>query len=139
MHVKLMTIMSPVAPTPATTVTNAATTSASIGKLDDEAPVLSPNSKQNYTKADLPFPRGGNHIYIWGKYFRPCLLSWAGSQSDPFGTNGMMHHKIAHIWACLYPGIHLDNQNRTIVLDVVHHGPLTLSKDSENESNHHVV
>src|SRR5260221_161668 len=75
-----------------------------VSELDDETPPAS-SHKQNYTKDDLPFPPGGNHRHIWGKSFRPALLSWAGSQDNPFGTNGTIHSEISDIWCRLYPDI----------------------------------
>jgi len=110
MRVKLKTIM--------TSDTNPVITGTTgVSEIDDERPA--PSHKQKFTKANLPFPRGGNHLYIWAKHFRPSLLAWAGSQEDPFGTNGTMHTEIVQIWSRLYPDIELNDQNMVIVLNVV--------------------
>lgn len=112
MLVKLKKIMTS-QPDPITT----GTTGVSEAGASDERPA--PSHKQKFTKANLPFPHGGNHLYIWAKNFRPALLSWAGSQEDPFGTNGMMHPEVNRIWSRLYPDIDLNGQNLVIVLNVV--------------------
>jgi len=127
MHVKLKKIMS----SDTNPVTNGTT---GVGKLHDLDERATPSSshKQKFTKANLPFPGGGNHLHLWGKLFRPSLLSWAGSQEDPFGTNGMMHTVIVQIWGCVYPDIILDDQKMAIVVNVVRLLPLPFSKDSEN-------
>jgi len=58
-----------------------ATNISSSSRLDDKIVEISaPSQKQKYTKADLPFPCGGNYHQIWAKHFRVALLSWAGSQ-----------------------------------------------------------
>src|SRR6266702_556547 len=33
---------------------------------------------------DLPLPWTGGHLHNWCKKFVPLLISWAGSQVDPF-------------------------------------------------------
>ena len=117
MHVKLMKIMSP-----PDRPDHQATNRSSSSGLDDEIVEISvPSQKQKYTKADLPFPRGGNHRQIWAKHFRAALLSWAGSQDDPFGVSGIMHGEILRIWGRLYPDIELEasTKNMEIVVYVV--------------------
>ena len=116
MRVKLMKIMCPPTKNQATV-----TSTTGVDKVDDETPAGVSSHRPNYTKADLPFPPGGNHRYIWAKYFRPALLSWAGSQDDPFGTNGRIHDEITNIWHRLYPDIELNDENMTILVDVVRH------------------
>jgi hypothetical protein len=119
MRVKLMKIMCPPNKNQA-----AVTSTTGVGKVDDEpaGPGVSESShKSNYTKADLPFPPGGHHRHTWQRFFRPALLSWAGSQDDPFGTNGRMHDEISQIWCRLYPDIELNDKNMSILVDVVCH------------------
>jgi hypothetical protein len=98
-------------------------TSVQVSKVDDETPAghSVTSHKPNYTKANLPFPPGGNHHQIWGKSFRPAFLSWAGSQDNPFGMNGRMHNEISGIWQHLYPDIKLDNEKMKILVDMVHY------------------
>jgi len=117
MYVKLTKIMSP-PDRPDHQATNA---TGSSGVDDDIVEISTPSQKQKYTKADLPFPRGGNHCQIWAKNFRAALLSWAGSQDDPFGASSVMHGEILHIWECLYPDIKLNtgSKNMEIVVYVV--------------------
>ena len=117
MHVKLMKIMSP----PDRPGHQATYTTSSSGLDDEIVEISAPSQKQKYTKADLPFPRGGNHRQIWGKNFRAALLSWAGSQDDPFGVSGIMHGEILRIWGRLYPDIELkaSTKNMEIVVYVV--------------------
>ena len=129
MQVKLKTIMTSHANP---VITQASTTV--IGELDGSNERPAPSQKKKYTKANLPFPRGGNHMYIWAKQFRPSLLSWAGSQEDPFGTNGTMHTEIILLWSHFYPNIELTYQNKVIMLSVVRLRPLPLSKVSEKRS-----
>jgi hypothetical protein len=86
--------------------------------------------KQRYTTADLPFPRGGRHIQIWRKVFVPTLLAWAGSQEDPFGTNGQMGGEIEKIWKQIYPTITLDETNYEALQNVVSAESNRLSEDS---------
>jgi hypothetical protein len=97
-------------------------------ELDDGTSQAVPvtSLRQHYTKANLPFPPGGNHRHVWAKCYRPALLSWAGSQDDPFGTNGMMHDEMSCIWHRLYPDIPLNNENMTILVDVVRHTSLPI-------------
>ena len=130
MQVKLKTVMTSRANP---VITQASTTGVS--RLDDSNKMPAPSQKKKYTKANLPFPHGGNHMYIWAKQFRPSLLSWAGSQEDPFGTNGTMHTEIAQLWSHFYPNIGLTYQNKVIVLSVVRLCPLPLSKVSEKDTN----
>ena len=83
---------------PTRTSNNQLTSTVTVGtsNLDDEiVEIPAPSHKQTYIQADLPFPHGGNHHRVWAKTFRPALLSWAGSQHDPFGANGIMHNKIS--------------------------------------------
>jgi len=126
-YVKLMKIMSPPTSNHQVTGTTGADTS------DDEiVEVPAPSHKQSYIQADLPFPCGGNHCQVWAKTFRPALLSWAGSQDDPFGANGIMHDEISCLWGCLYPDIELDSEKMPIVVGVVCH-TASLSITTEND------
>jgi hypothetical protein len=87
-------------------------------------------TKQRFRQADLPFPRdrdlgglNGDYIYRWRSSFLPSLLSWAGAQDDPFGTNCRLSMnfsvEVTNIWARVYPESILDEDERQIVLSVV--------------------
>jgi hypothetical protein len=87
-------------------------------------------TKLRYTQADLPFPRdrdsdgqGGDYLLRWRTSFLPSLLSWAGAQDDPFGTNCRLSMnfatEVANIWARVYPESTLDDDGKWIVLSVV--------------------
>lgn len=75
--------------------------------------------KQRFAVADLPFPRGGSYIQTWRKTFIPNLLAWAGSQDDPFGTNGQVHLEVTKIWERVFPDIHLRDTDLDILIYVV--------------------
>ena|SRR6267154_6215122 len=75
--------------------------------------------KQRYTVADLPFPRGGRYTQIWHKVFVPNLLAWAGSQDDPFGSNGQVHTEVTNIWKHVFPSIPLKDTDMDILIYVV--------------------
>jgi hypothetical protein len=75
--------------------------------------------KQRYTVADLPFPRGGKFPQIWRKVFVPNLLAWAGSQDDPFGTNGQVNTEVTNIWKRVFPSIPLKDTDTNILIYVV--------------------
>lgn len=68
--------------------------------------------------SDLPFP-GGRATQIWRKLFVPSLISWAGSQSDPFGTNSKVENVAAEIWKRVLPAISLDQETREVLMGVV--------------------
>jgi hypothetical protein len=69
--------------------------------------------------SDLPLPRGPRGLVDWNECFVPALLSWAGSQEDPFGTNGQMDEEIGSIWLRIYTGRVLDNEELATVRTVV--------------------
>lgn len=66
--------------------------------------------KPRYTVTDLPFSPGGEDLQIWHKAYVSALLAWAGSQDNPFGTNGQMNLKIMAIWQHVYPAIPLTKE-----------------------------
>ncbi|KAN0139619.1 hypothetical protein V8E53_002281 [Lactarius tabidus] len=74
--------------------------------------------RPRYTVADLPFPPGGKHLQIWRKAYVPALLAWAGSQDDPFGSNGQMDDEIKAIWQRIYPALLLSNASYTVLQHV---------------------
>ena len=73
--------------------------------------------RQRFMVSDLPFP-GGKTQY-WRKYFIPPLIAWAGSQSDPFGTNIGVGSEAAIVWKQVFPALTLDQQDREILTGVV--------------------
>lgn len=81
--------------------------------------------KPRYTQADLPFPHGlsgEEGINRWRSSFIPSLLSWAGAQDDPFGTNcrlEMNPSELVNIWERVYPGSTLDDKGLNVVAFVV--------------------
>lgn len=68
---------------------------------------------------DLPLPRTGRHLQNWRKKFVPRLISWAGSQEDPFGTNGRIDGAVKSVWKRVYPDIGIDDADMDIVIIVV--------------------
>ena len=78
-----------------------------------------PIRKARHTLMDLPLPRGGRYLQIWRKKFVPLLISWAGSQEDPFGTNGLIEGTVSSLWKRVYPDIDLEDTDTNIVVNVV--------------------
>ena len=74
--------------------------------------------KQKYTTMDLPYPPGGKNSENW-KVLNAMVISWAGAQEDPFGTNGRLDMEIDTLWESVFPGSSLDVQGRKCVLAVV--------------------
>ena len=74
--------------------------------------------KQKYTTLDLPYPPGGKNSENW-KLLNAMLISWAGAQEDPFGTNGRLNSEIDTLWENTFPGGVLDAQGRKCALVVV--------------------
>jgi hypothetical protein len=81
--------------------------------------------KQRYTVSDLPFPRGGRYTQTWRKVFVPNLLAWAGSQDDPFGTNGQVHLEATKIWNRVFTDVPLKDADKDILIYVVCSYPST--------------
>lgn len=72
--------------------------SSSTKRLRREKPVV----------AQLPLPPTAEHQQRWQKQFRQTLIEWAASQSDPFGTNGMLTNRIVMgIWDNVYPDVYI--------------------------------
>jgi hypothetical protein len=67
--------------------------------------------------SDLPFP--GGRTQYWRKNFVPPLIAWAGSQQDPFGTNGKVASEAALIWNRVLPHITLEPKHAEILTGVV--------------------
>ncbi len=68
---------------------------------------------------DLPLPRTGGHLHNWRKKFVPLFISWAGSQADPFGTNGRIDGAVTSMWKRIYNDIVIgDAQKDTVVIVV---------------------
>ncbi|KAH9979278.1 hypothetical protein BGW80DRAFT_1276341 [Lactifluus volemus] len=76
--------------------------------------------KPKYVMTDLPFPAvdKDNYMEMWRKTFIPSLLSWAGQQADPFGTNGRMRGPVSVIWSTTFPDVLLEERGLEIVLTV---------------------
>jgi hypothetical protein len=105
--------------------------SSSSSTVDSKRRTTKPSLR--FTQADLPFPRDrdsggqcGDCILRWRTVFLPSLLSWAGAQDDPFGTNCRLtmslsgfSTEVADLWARVYPESRLDDDGRRIVLCVV--------------------
>ena len=77
-----------------------------------------PNSnrpKQNKVVVDdLPFPLP-RAVYSarWQKVFRPTLLSWASTFSDPYVTNTQLEDTmVLEMWDLIYPNIELNEVER---------------------------
>ena len=68
---------------------------------------------------DLPLLRGGRYLQIWCKKFVPLLISWAGGQEDPFGTNGLIEGTVSSLWKMVYPDIEIEDAETNIVINVV--------------------
>ena len=105
-----------------------ASTGSHSGSTGDGRPVRHPSKKMRYTQADLPFPptRIIECLFRWQTSFLPSLISWAGAQDDPFGTNSRLaaasfSEEVVKIWECIFPDIPLDDSddNTLIVLGVV--------------------
>ena len=75
--------------------------------------------KKRPTLLDLPLPRDGRYLQTWRKKFVPLLISWAGSQPDPFGTNGRIDRIVASTWRRMYSDIEINDLEMDIVVIVV--------------------
>jgi hypothetical protein len=82
--------------------------------------------KQKFTTSDLPYPPGGKNSENW-KLLNAMLLSWAGAQEDPFGTNGKLDTEIDTLWESVFPGSTLDVNGRKRALNVVRLSSLDLA------------
>ena len=73
------------------------------------------------TISDLPFPRAesNKNMEKWHKTFIPALLSWAGMQINPFGTNSMIQEPVEDIWFSTFPDVALDDTKLGVVMAVV--------------------
>jgi len=96
----------------------------SSGSAGDGRPMMHP-LKMRYTQVDLPFPPVHviECLYRWRTSFLPSLLSWAGAQDDPFGTNCRLaavsfSEEVVKIWERVYPDIPLldDSDNSTLIV-----------------------
>jgi hypothetical protein len=63
---------------------------------------------------DLPFPQPRTAYNAkWQKVFRPTLLSWASTFSDPYATNTLLKDTVVlEMWDIIYPDIDLDEGER---------------------------
>jgi hypothetical protein len=77
------------------------------------------SGRQKYTTLDLPYPPGGKNSENW-KRLNGMVISWAGAQEDPFGTNSRLDININVLWESAFPGSTLDVQGRRHALVVVH-------------------
>jgi hypothetical protein len=69
--------------------------------------------------SDLPLPRGGRYLQVWCKKYVLLLISWAGSQEDPFGTNGQIEDTASSLWRHVFPEIEINDEETDIVVNVV--------------------
>ena len=63
--------------------------------------------KQKFTTLDLLYPPGGKNSECW-KLLNAALISWAGAQEDPFGTNSKLDTKVDMLWENIFSGSTLD-------------------------------
>ncbi|KAH9070765.1 hypothetical protein EDB83DRAFT_2314002 [Lactarius deliciosus] len=70
------------------------------------------------TVMDLPLPRTDRRLQSWRKKFVPLLISWAGSQADPFGTNGRIDGAVASVWKRVYNDIVIGDAEMDVVVTV---------------------
>ena len=82
-------------------------------------PRQKPTRKSRATLLDLPLPRDGRHLQNWRKNFVSPLITWAGSQVDPFGTNGLLDGTVPSLWKRAYPDIGISDKDMKIVIAVV--------------------
>jgi hypothetical protein len=63
---------------------------------------------------DLPFPHPrAAYNAKWQRVFRPTLLSWASTYSDPYATNTQLEDTVVmEMWDIIYPEIELDRVER---------------------------
>jgi hypothetical protein len=76
-----------------------------------------PNTRPKPNKVvvdDLPFPLPrAAYSAKWQKVFRPTLLSWASTFSDPYATNTQLEDTVVlEMWDLIYPDIDLDEEER---------------------------
>jgi hypothetical protein len=74
--------------------------------------------RQKFTTLDLPYPPGGKNSENW-KLLNAAVISWAGAQEDPFGTNSKLDTEVDTLWENVFPGSVLDAQGRKRALVVV--------------------
>jgi len=83
------------------------------------------NTKLRISKAYLPavFPlclERAEYVRRYDKIFVPCLLSWAGAQDDPFGTNGKLNTDVlSQLCQCIYPGVEIEPDGLEILQGIV--------------------
>ena len=75
--------------------------------------------KRKFGISDLPFTQWDIDSRKWHVSFVPSLLAWAGTQSDPFGTNSQMADEVSALWEHVYPAIVLNDLWTSIILSVV--------------------
>lgn len=75
-------------------------------------------AKANKVVVDnLPFPNPRT-VYNarWQKVFRPTLLSWASTFTDPYATNTLLEEEIVvEMWDIIYPDVDLDMEERRAI------------------------
>jgi hypothetical protein len=74
--------------------------------------------RQKFTTLDLPYPPGGKNSENW-KLLHGAVMSWAGAQKDPFGTNSKLDTEVDTLWENVFPGSTLDSPGRKRALVVV--------------------
>jgi hypothetical protein len=76
-------------------------------------------TRKKFAISDLPFTHWNVDSRKWRLIFVPSLLAWAGTQSDPFGTNSQMTDEVTALWERVYPAIALNDERMSVVTSVV--------------------
>lgn len=100
---------------PSTAPSTAGSMTGDIIRIPKRIP--SATRKQRYNVSHLPLPpeiRGS-----WKSVVVPPLLSWAGSQKNPWVLTEALHVEILHIWGCVYSDYPLRGDSIDIVMKVV--------------------
>lgn len=88
--------------------------------------------KEKYRTSDLPFPpvRASSYMAKWRKEYKATIIDWAGSVTDPFGTNSRLDvpegpnslSPLERCWMAVYPDLKLcmkDQSQKKIVVSLV--------------------
>lgn len=91
-------------------------------KFTPRAIFRNPRAKQTkFVVDDLPFPHPRTAYNAkWQKVFRPTLLSWASTYSDPYATNTQLDVVVVmEMWDIIYPDIELDRVERSETVPIL--------------------
>lgn len=82
--------------------------------------------REKFKVSDLTVLVTASHTSRWQKQFRHTLISWAGAQADPFGTNSLLTNEVVmEIWDTVYPDVNIGGveqdceRNRGILICLV--------------------